>query len=263
MTLPHPIVRETNLASPSPIVLRLFEMMFEPATSLSDLANTLSTDAGLTARTLSAANAAFSYPKQRIDNVQEAVVRIGLIPLINIITATEVKAVFLSVPGRHGDMKRLWTHNLITACIADVFARELRLERPARWFTGGLLHDIGRLLLLAHDPVKYADVAAAMAGGQAVCEAECEVFGISHQELGHQLMALWRFPESIAEAAFHHDPPTNAYEDFHTGIAIANELANALEDGRSLPQYGPFSSEMLIAAASVKYETMKQLSGLA
>ncbi len=263
MALSHPIVRETTLASPSPVVLRLFEMMFEPATSLTDLAATLSTDAGLTARTLSAANAAFSYPKQRIDNVQEAVVRLGLIPLIHIITATEIKGVYLSVPGRHGDMKRLWTHNLITACIADVYARQLRLERPARWFTGGLLHDIGRLLLLAHDPVKYAGVAAAVIGGQAICEAERAAFGISHQELGHQLMTLWRFPESIAEAAFHHDAPAAAYADFHTGIGIANTLANALEENRSLPQYEPFSSEKLIAAASVKYEAMKQVSGFA
>ncbi len=263
MALPHPIVRESTLASPSPVVLRLFEMMFEPATSLTGLAATLSTDAALTARTLSTANAAYSYPKHRIDNVQEAVVRIGLIPLIHIITATEIKGVFLSVPGPHGDMKSLWTHSLITACIADVYAHELRLERPSRWFTSGLLHDIGRLLMLSHDPVKYAEVVVALAGGQAICDAERDAFGISHQELGHQLMTLWRFPESIAAAAFHHDRPCVDYGDFHTGIGIANELANALEGDRSLPQYEPFSSERLIAAASVKYEKMKAVSGFA
>ncbi len=264
MTLPHPIVRETNLASPSPIINRLFEMMFDPATSLSDLADTLSTDAALSARTLSAANAAFSYPRQRIDNVQEAVVRIGLVPIIQIITASEIRAVFLSVPGKFGDMKRLWTHNLVTACIADAYAHHHQLEKPARWFTGGLLHDIGRLLLLTHDPVKYAEVVSAtLSGRETVCEAEQQVYGISHQELGHQLMTQWRFPEEIADISFHHQQPFVSYGDFRSGICIANDLANALDGAVPLPHYETFSAERVIAEASVKYETMKKVSGFA
>ena len=264
MALPHSIVRDTTLASPSPVINRLLEMMFDPATSLNDLAVTLSTDASLSARTLSAANAAFSSPRQRIDNVHDAVVRIGLVPVIQIITATEIKAVFLSVRGRHGDMKQLWTHNLVTACIAEAYAVHLKLEKPARWFTGGLLHDIGRLLLLAHDPVKYGEAVALIATGQlSICEAEHEHFGISHQELGHQLMTQWRFPESIAQAAYHHRQPFVSFEDYRTGIGIANDLANALDGAKPLPHYEAFSSERLIADASVKYELMKKASGFA
>jgi HD-like signal output (HDOD) protein len=262
MTLPHPIVRETKLTSPSPVIHRLFEMMFNPAVSLADLADTLSTDSSLTARTLSAANAAFSSPQQRIDNVQDAVVRLGLVPIINITTTTEVKAVFLSVPGSYGDMRQLWLHNLVTACIAEAYAQHHALQKPARWFTGGLLHDIGRLLLLAHDPVKYADVVNTIASGeQTICEAEIALFGISHQELGYQLMNLWRFPESIAEAAFHHQQPFVSADDFHSGIAIANGLANALESDDQLPRYETFPAERIIAKASVKYEMMKKVSG--
>ncbi len=264
MTLPHPIVRETTLASPSPIINRLIEMMFDSATSLNDLADTLSTDAALSARTLSAANAAFSYPEQRIDNVHDAVVRIGLIPIINIITSSEIKAVFLSVPGKHGDIKQLWTHNLVTACIADAYAHHHQQEKPARWFTGGLLHDIGRLLLLAHDPVKYSEVVSAMLSGrEVICEAERQVYGISHQELGHQLMTQWRFPEAIADAAFHHQQPFVSYDDFRSGICIANDLANALDGALPLPHFEAFSTERIIAEASVKYEMMKKVSGFA
>jgi putative nucleotidyltransferase with HDIG domain len=263
MALPHPIVRETILASPSPIINRLIEMLFDPSTSLNDLAATLSTDAALSARALSAANAAFSYPENRIDNVHDAVIRIGLIQIIHIISATEIKAVFFSVPGRHGDMKQLWTHNLVTACIADTYAQHLKLENPTRWFTGGLLHDIGRLLLLTHDPVKYAEVVARYrSGGQHICDVEQAFYGISHQELGHQLMTLWRFPQEVADAAFHHQQPFVAYEDIRSGITIANGLANALDNANTLPKYEAFSTERVIADASVKYETMKKVSGI-
>lgn len=262
MTLTHEIARVANLTSPSPIINRLVDMLFDPATSLNDLADTLATDAALSARTLSAANAAFSYPEHRIDNVHDAVIRIGLIPIIHIITATEIKAVFLSVPGKHGDMKQLWTHNLVTACIADAYAHYHRLDKPGGWFTGGLLHDIGRLLLLAYDPVRYTEVANSVTLGQlAICEAEQATYGISHQELGNQLMLLWRFPETIAEAAFHHNQPFVSSDDFRSGICIANDLANALDTSEPLPNYENFSSKQIIAEASVKYEMLKRISG--
>jgi HD-like signal output (HDOD) protein len=262
MPLPHPIIRDAKLSSPSPVIHRLIEMMFEPTSSLDDLAATLSVDASLSARTLSVANAAFSSPQHRIDNVHDAVVRIGLIPVIHIITASEIKAVFLSVRGKHGDMKQLWTHNLVTACIADAYAHHLKLKEPGRWFSGGMLHDIGRLLLLAHDPVKYSGVASAVVSDkETICEAEQAAFGITHQELGHQLMTQWRFPATIAEAAFHHHQPFVSYTDFRSGISIANDLANALDDSEPLPKYAAFSVERVIAESSVKYEMMKKISG--
>ena len=264
MTLPHTIVREADLPSPSPILHHLFDMMFDPDTSLDNLADTVSTDAGLSARALRAANAAFSSPEQKIESVRDAVVRIGLIMTIHILTATEIKAVFFSVPGQHGDMRQLWLHNLVTACIADAYAHHFRFDKPARWFTGGLLHDIGRLVLLRHDPVKYTDVAAIeMSGERSICDAEREVFGISHEEVGAELMKLWRFPDQIAEAAYHHNQPYVSLDDFRTGICIANEMAKALEGDEPLPQYDGFTTEKIIAAAGEKYETMKKASGSA
>ncbi len=264
MTLPHKIVREANLPSPSPILNQLFEMMFEPNTALDDLADTISTDAGLSARTLRSANAAFSSPEQKIDNVRDAVVRIGLLWTIHIVATTEIKAIFFSVPGQHGDMKRLWTHNLVTACIADAYAQHLRLEKPARWFTGGLLHDVGRLVLLCHDPVMYADVLQnAKAQNIPLTLAEQNGYGLSHEEAGFELMRLWQFPVEICDAAFHHAQAFVDYADFRSGICIANDLANALEGNEPFPQYGGFSSEKLIAQASEKYEAMKKVSGFA
>ena len=263
MALPNIIVREADIPSPSPVVYRLFEMMFDPDTSLDDLARTLSSDAGLSARTLRAANAAYSSPEQRIEDVLDAVVRIGLVSTIHLITTAEIKAVFFAVPGHQGDMKRLWTHNLVTACLADAYARHLRLDRPARWYTGGLLHDIGRLVLLRHDPVKYADAMALVdADGRDICDAERELFRVSHEDVGAKLMQLWRFPDSIADAAYHHNRPFEAWDDFRSGISIANDLANALESNESLPHLEGLPVERIVAEASEKYETMKRASGM-
>lgn len=264
MTLPNKIVLEANLPSPSPVLNRLFEMMFDPRTSLDHLADTISTDAGLSARALRSANAAFSSPEQKIENVRDAIVRIGLVSTIHIIATTEIRAVFFSVPGLYGDMKRLWTHNLVTACLADAYARHFRLEKPARWFTGGLLHDVGRLVLLCDDPVKYAEtIKHAAQHDISLCEAERDDYGLSHEQAGFELMQLWQFPREICDAAFHHAQPFVAYSDFRSGICIANDLANALDGNDPLPRYSEFSAEKVIAQASETYEIMKKISGFA
>lgn len=263
MTLPNTIIREADIPSPSPVIHRLLEMMFAPETSLDDLAQALSSDAGLSARTLRAANAAFSSPKQRIEDIRDAVVRIGLVGAIHLISTAEIKAVFFAVPGQPGDMKRLWVHNLVTACLADAYARFHRLEKPGRWYTGGLLHDIGRLVMLRHDPVKYSEAMALVAAdGRDICDAERELFRVSHEEVGAKLMQLWRFPASIADAAYHHNRPFVAWDDFRTGISIANDLANALEGNESLPHFAGLPVERIVADASEKYETMKRASGM-
>ena len=119
-------------------------------------------------------------------------------------------------------------------------------------------------MLLAHDPVKYTQVVSgAAADSLFICDAEEAQFGISHQELGYQLMTQWRFPDSIAEAAYHHQQPFVSLADFRSGICIANDLANALDGAFPLPQYESFSAEQIIANASVKYEMMKKVSGFA
>jgi putative nucleotidyltransferase with HDIG domain len=262
MTQLKKIVTGADISTPSPVLHRLFDMMFDPNCSLEKIAETISTDTGLSARTLHVANAAFSSPQNRIVDIHDAVVRLGLSSLTQILSATEVKALFFSFPGKPGDMQSLWLHNLTTACMAHSYALQLRLDSPSRWFTGGLLHDIGRLVLLRHDPVKYADIAKKERSGEySICEAEKLYFGVSHQEVGFELMKQWLFPDEIAEAAFHHDQPLTTLDDFHTGICIANDIVKSIEADEPLPQHSGLSTQALVVSARKKFEKMKMISG--
>jgi putative nucleotidyltransferase with HDIG domain len=262
MTELEKIVRDADLPTPSPILHRLFDMMFDPNSSLENIAETISTDAGLSARALRVANAAFSSPECRIESIRDAVVRIGLATLTQILSTTEIKAIFFSVPEKHGDMQYLWMHNLTTACMADAYAQQLRLEKPSRWFTGGLLHDIGRLVLLRYDSTKYVDAAIMEEVDHiSISDAERIFFGTTHEEVGYELMKLWQFPEEIAEAAYHHDQPFDSLDDFHSGICIANDIAKAFDANEPLPEIEGLSIPLLVTAASKKIEMMKKVSG--
>jgi HD-like signal output (HDOD) protein len=109
----------------------------------------------------------------------------------------------------------------------------------------------------------YREVMALVAkDGRDIYDAERELFSLNHEDVGAKLMQLWRFPDSIADAAFHHNRPFVAWDDFRTGISIANDLANALGGNESLPHYQGMPSERIEAEASEKYETMKKVSGM-
>jgi putative nucleotidyltransferase with HDIG domain len=262
MTDLETIVREADLPTPSPVLHRLFDMMFDPNSSLENIAETISSDAGLSARAMHVANAAFSSPECRIENIRDAVVRIGLATLTQILSTTEIKAIFFSVPEKHGDMQYLWMHNLTTACIAEAYAHQLRLEKPARWFTGGLLHDVGRLVLLHYDAKQYVEAAIMEDTGQySISEAEKICFGTTHEEVGYELMKRWQFPEEIAESAFHHDQPFESLQDYRSGICIANEIAKALDADEPPAEIDGLSTSLLITAARKKIEMMKKISG--
>ena len=97
-------------------------------------------------------------------------------------------------------------------------------------FIAGLLHDAGKLVLVARLPKEYASVLAlATSNGRAIHEAERELLGATHAELGAYLLGLWGFSDGIVEAlAFHHSPAMSPVKEFSilTAVHVANAVAN-------------------------------------
>jgi HD-like signal output (HDOD) protein len=94
-------------------------------------------------------------------------------------------------------------------------------------FVGGLLHDIGKLVLVSNYPEKYEEALRQVRQGPVrICEAECALFGTSHAEIGAYLLWLWNLPDPVAEIlALHHHPS----QDPETPPAVvAVHFANAL-----------------------------------
>ncbi len=104
-------------------------------------------------------------------------------------------------------------------------------------FTAGLLHDIGRLVLASSEPRQYQQVVARAGGHEdLVCEAESQVIGSTHAEVGAYLLGLWGLPGSIVEAvAFHHRPRESTRATFcpltavHVAEALCVEKARAAQ----------------------------------
>lgn len=202
----------------------------EPLISLSEIGDIIARDVSMTGRVLHLVNSAFFGLPRKISNPQTAVVMLG----INVIKSLVcyVKLFFAApdviMPGLSLD--KLWLHSSMTAQlskeIATNFHAPVNVQEDA--FLAGMLHDVGKLLLLEH-PRYYDKVLKALSGmdEKDFSEAEYQVYGASHAEIGAYLLGLWGLPDPVVEAvAYHHRPSRLKFES--SIVLISSYLANAL-----------------------------------
>ncbi len=158
-----------------------------------------------------------------------------------------VKALALSVSAfssfdasrcPHFSIEDLQRHSMAVAAIAREIARSRNVSTAVLddTFVAGLLHDVGRLVLVTHHARQYDRVLGAVSPGhRTLNQAEQEVFGTTHAEVGSYLLCLWGLPDSVVEAvAFHHHPSRSPDGSFGpiAAVHIANVLAGVPPDDR-------------------------------
>jgi putative nucleotidyltransferase with HDIG domain len=117
-----------------------------------------------------------------------------------------------------------------------------RITNPEIYFTAGLLHDIGKLILLSYSPDEYTEVVRLIeANGRMGYECEKEVFGFTHGEVGAELCRQWNHPESLLEAvAYHHEPVKLAEHSDLTAVThVADIITHACQFGNSGDPFVP------------------------
>jgi HD-like signal output (HDOD) protein len=211
-----------------------FEIMRElgsPENTLDRVGETIAKDPGMTAKMLQLVNSAFFGLGRQITDPTEAVLQLGLETIKSLVLGIHV---FTELePAKSGPIsaEALWRHSLATAGAARRIAQLERQEKRIveESFTGGLLHDIGRLALLANVPKEYREAfEKAKQTGRSLVDAEREVFGTSHEEVGGYLLGLWGLPVSLVESAVYHREPSQCFTKVFTpltAVHVANVLA--------------------------------------
>jgi putative nucleotidyltransferase with HDIG domain len=188
---------------------RIIGMLQDPEIEISDLVAALEYDPGLTANLLRWANSAYFGGRHEILSVRDAVVRLGM-RRMNQLIMTSIAAPVVGQPIRGYDLApgRLLEHSIAVAIGTGELAKALRIPAPEMAFTAGLLHDIGKVVLgmfveIASEPI----LAMAREEGIPFDAAEREVLGIDHAEVGALLLERWNLPGSIVSAVrWHHQP---------------------------------------------------------
>lgn len=174
---------------------KVLALMSDPDVSIEKVKRLVSTDPGLTAKILKVANSAFYGSYRNIQNLSQAILRLGLNAVRNIVVATSMKNVYKKFGLAE---KLIWEQMLGAALAASVIARHTRIVDPEDAFIGGLLHDIGKVVVNNEYPEKFAKVIERVYNEQVSFEvAEKDVFEFSQRDVGAFVVKKWGFPENL------------------------------------------------------------------
>lgn len=184
---------------------RITELLNDPHSSLQEVGKAISTDPSISIKTLRLVNSVYYGLSQKVSTVEHAVVLLGTKVVKNMVLSA---AAFDTMQIMSMGFMR---HSVACGMAMRALAEDGRLAghfaTPSEAFVYGLLHDIGKVLLHGFLPQECAAVLdLAAERGLARCEAEREVIGTDHAELGARLAAKWKLePALTAAIAGHHD----------------------------------------------------------
>jgi putative nucleotidyltransferase with HDIG domain len=200
----------------------VMSLAIDPEISIARIGRVIAKDQVLATRVLKLANSAYCAPMQEITTVNDAIVRMGTGPVRNVVLAVcfTSRLQGANVYGSQG--RELMDHAIGTAYLARLVAEKLG-EDADEAFMCGLLHDLGKLLLLklSRDFIKY--------GAPTPSAQEIEtVLKERHPEIGARLMKQWQLPEALEHPVrFHHDPDACPSHKGQATVAyVANRLAH-------------------------------------
>jgi putative nucleotidyltransferase with HDIG domain len=231
------------------VAAKVLEISRSPDTTAEQLAKTISLDGSVSSKVLRLANSAYYGFRSRISTITHAIVILGFNAVSNLTLSSSVIRMFGAGPeGQIFSRYGLWKHSLASGAAARILAEKQGLLPTTceQAFVAGLLHDLGKAFLDSYFPREWrVAVSKCAAESLETIEAEADVFGVTHTEVGALLADKWGFPDLIALAiAFHHSPrPEGASPSTTELVHAADYIARTAQIGSSGSDVPPRMNE--------------------
>jgi putative nucleotidyltransferase with HDIG domain len=212
------------------VFIRINQLIEDPESTSADIAQVVGQDPSFTVRLLRVANSPFYGFSSTIDTVSRAVTLIGTNQVRSLALATSVARTFAGLPNELVSMENFWHHSLYCALTARILAKRIYKSDAEAVFTAALLHDIGELVIFNRRPEqarKALELVLDSGDELPVYQAEREVMGFDHAQVGGELAHQWNLPPLLEECIAHHHDLANAqrYPMETAVVHIANILA--------------------------------------
>ena len=184
----------------------LNEALDSESKNSTDIAEIVSQDPTLSAKILQIANSAIFGFSKPIANLAQAVSAVGS----DMIRTVAMAQALFSGSGNSNVSyaEKIFGHSFECAVIARRIANQLRLDEESKYFvfSGALMHDVGKIVLVNAFPDRYTRLLEQIETGNDTWQAEMAEFGATHQGIGAYLLDQWGLPKEIIEAvATHHN----------------------------------------------------------
>ena len=212
------------------IVFELNRYLQDPETSIARVSETIEKDQAITLKILKLVNSAFYGFKTRISDIRNAVILLGYNAVRNSIISVSVIKSFSPILSLEGfDITEFWKHSLAVAVTAKNLSQTSHRESPDNCFVGGLLHDVGKIILAQYFQEMFEKVWLASRNEYlSFYEAEKNEIPIDHTKIGAYLAEKWQLPQGLVDAIrWHHDYQSETKNaDFKLIIYLANIIVN-------------------------------------
>lgn len=225
-----------NLPTLPTVAARLLDLVDHPKTNAATLARFVAQDQVITARLLKMCNSAYFGLGREVTSVHQAVVFLGFDMVKEISLGVSVINAFRGTRGIRGfDITGFWDHSYGVGLVARRLAKKWRPALASEAFTAGLLHDIGKVILIQYMPEDFMEILQqARAENRELCEVEEEHLGTHHGQIGAWLAERWKLPHTLCETMlYHHDYAQASQEsrDLVILVQFADVLTRMLKVG--------------------------------
>lgn len=259
------IAKVPNLPAPSPSVARLLELLAKPDADNDDMIRVIRNDGVMSAKILGLCNSAAYGFDTPVTSIDQALLMVGHSEIHRLVMSVGFSgAISPAMNGYAMAEGELWRHSLLTAYVAvavTALSRKTNID-PSIAFTAGLVHDIGKIVVThtLDDATQNAMRDLIQKNEHSLVEAERQVIGTDHAEVGELLLRKWGLPELLIEAvANHHKPVVKPKPGLSAVVHVADVIS--LEAGPS-PGWASFAmraDESAVEALGLGREDIERL----
>jgi len=197
----------TDLPTLPHVVSQILEKTRDADSNLDEIVNLIATDQALVSMILRLVNSAFYGFSRRITTLKQAITLLGFRSVRNVVVNAGVAGIFRKRTFNNQYRFRLWDHSVGCAVTARVLAERTGFKAKEEAFTAGLLHDIGKVVIDQYAPKDSAQIMKRVDAGMTASDAELEVLGVDHTQVGGWIAERWHLPKTLCWVIQYHHVP--------------------------------------------------------
>ena len=199
--------------------------------SAEDISKIIKEDPSLTLKILKVANSPLYRGSKSVTTVKDAIVLLGYKAVKAIILSVTIKDLFQGKDSDWFNYRNFWLHSLATAFVSEEIAKSLKLQSEEIAYAVGLLHDIGKIILLLSAEEKYREVIETVRNEKLpFSNAETKIFGFDHTDVSEFLFGYWELPPKLTYPIHEHHMRTDvllsSFDTIAMTLKVANEIAH-------------------------------------
>ncbi len=253
----------TNVATVPQVVVKVGKLLDSQSVSASEVAEEISKDQVLAAKVLKLVNSGFCGFRKPISTITHAMVLLGFDVVRSLVVSASVFDLFSEMSHQIGG---LWEHSLAVAKASNAIAQRMSVPKPEEYAVAGLLHDIGKVVIAQQFPAQATEIRHMVAETDCLMlDAEREVLGMTHGEIGMWLLRKWSLPARLVNPVSYHNTfhPSREFADRTAVVHVADALVRAVGIGhpgdRRMPRVDHHAWNMVHLSMPEAASVLKQV----